>query len=328
MTTNPLGTLQAVNIRDIWQGEASHFTPWLALPANLETLGETLAMSLEPVGTETPVGPFFADIVCRNLNDSSTVLIENQLERTDHRHLGQIFTYAAGLDAVTIIWISPQFTEEHRAAIDWLNRITLDNFSFFAVEIELWKIGDSPPAPKFNIVAKPNDWTRAIRRKRPAAIGNDDENESSELGLQKLAFWEGFKNYLATVGSPVRCQTPSHHHWIWHSIGRSGVALCSVILSASKRTANTQLVRANLVIHDDFSGERMQKLQALEPAFAAATREAVHFEINSNTNNRSKLFVQRQGNWSDPAMAAELYAWLDEKHRAILSVIKPHLTTI
>ena len=180
---NPLGTLESVYIRDVWQGESLHFTPWLAQLENLERLGVALSMALQPVGTETPVGPFYADIVCTNLNDGSTVLIENQLERTDHKHLGQIFTYAAGLDAVTIIWISPQFTEEHRAAIDWLNRITLDNFSFFGVEIELWRIGNSPPAPKFNIVAKPNDWTRAMRRNRPDTDSGSGGGDSSELIL-------------------------------------------------------------------------------------------------------------------------------------------------
>ena len=231
---NPLGTLESVNIREVWQGEASHFTPWLAQPENLGRLGDALAMSLEPVSTEAPVGPFYADIVCTNLNDSSTVLIENQLERTDHRHLGQIFTYAAGLDAVTIIWISPQFTEEHRAAIDWLNRITLDKFAFFGVEIELWRIGNSPPAPKFNIVAKPNDWTRAMRRKQPEVGPGGTQNPSTDLKLRQLAFWEGFQDYLAQEKSPIRCQKPSPWQGMWHSIGRAGVALCTNVTAPTK----------------------------------------------------------------------------------------------
>jgi hypothetical protein len=98
-------------------------------------------------------------------------LIENQLERTDHRHLGQLLTYAAGLNAVTIVWIAERFTEEHRAALDWLNEITGEGTDFFGLEIELWRIGDSPAAPKFNMASKPNDWSRKVTR----AAGQDGE---------------------------------------------------------------------------------------------------------------------------------------------------------
>ena len=119
-------------------------------------------MELELEAQETDVGQFRADILCKNTDDRSWVLIENQLERTDHRHLGQILTYAAGLHAVTICWIAESFADEHRATIDWLNEISDDKFQFFGLEIEVWKIGDSPPAPKFNVVSRPNDWTRGV----------------------------------------------------------------------------------------------------------------------------------------------------------------------
>lgn len=323
---NPLGTLESVNIREVWQGEASHFTPWLAQPDNLERLGEALAMKLESVSTETPVGPFYADIVCSDLNDNSTVLIENQLERTDHRHLGQIFTYAAGLDAVTIIWISPQFTEEHRAAIDWLNRITLDKFSFFGVEIELWKIGNSAPAPKFNIVAKPNDWTRAMRRKRPDSGGATNPATITDLRLNQIAFWEGFQDYLVNKNSPVVCQKPGPRHWMWHAIGRSGLALSSIITSTTKSAASE--IRAEFVIHEDLTGSRMEALRNLEEELRKATGEDIYFESNVGSANRSKFYVSRIGDWSKPEKQEEIYQWLDNKHRAILQVIKPLLPKI
>lgn len=322
----PLGTLESVNIRDVWQGEASHFTPWLAQTENLERLGEALAMSLEPLGTETPVGPFYADIVCRNLNDASTVLIENQLERTDHRHLGQIFTYAAGLDAVTIIWISPQFTEEHRAAIDWLNRITLDNFSFFGVEIELWRIGNSPPAPKFNIVAKPNDWTRAMRRKRPDGGVGGTQLASTDLRLNQMAFWEGFQDFLTTANSPYTCQKPGPRAWMWHSIGRAGIALCTIVTSPAKGTGAE--IRAEFVIHEDLSGQRMDALRNLEDELRAETGEDVYFESNADEANRSKLYVRREGDWTKPENQQAIYQWIDGKHRALLKILKPRLQKI
>lgn len=131
-----LGALKRIDVRNIWQTEAYHFTPWLA--QNLDILAETLDMELEIEAQEKNVGPFRADILCKDTLDNSWVLIENQLERTDHTHLGQLMTYASGLQAVTIIWISTHFTEEHRSALDWLNTITDDNFTFLALK---WSFG-------------------------------------------------------------------------------------------------------------------------------------------------------------------------------------------
>jgi hypothetical protein len=111
---------------------------------------------------EANVGPFRADIVCRDDDTGARVLIENQLDRTDHAHLGQLLTYATGLEAATIVWVARSFTSEHRATLDWLNEITDDKFNFFGLEVELWKIGDSPVAPKFNVVSSPNEWSRTV----------------------------------------------------------------------------------------------------------------------------------------------------------------------
>ena len=162
MTKQPLGRLTRVDLRDIWTSEAIDFTPWLAQPENISILGDTLGIDLELEAQEKAVGPFRADILCKDIGTDSWVLVENQLERTDHTHLGQLLTYASGLQAVTIVWIAARFTEEHRATLDWLNKITDESFRFLGLEVELWRIGDSPAAPKFNIVSKPNDWSRSV----------------------------------------------------------------------------------------------------------------------------------------------------------------------
>ena len=159
-----LGRLERVELREVWTTEDQDFTPWLAQETNLAVLSETLNMELVAEGIEQGVGPFRADILCRDTMDDSWVLIENQLKRTDHTHLGQLLTYAAGLQTVTIIWVAATFTDEHRAALDWLNEITDERFRFFGLEIELWQIGDSPAAPKFNVVSKPNEWTRSVSK--------------------------------------------------------------------------------------------------------------------------------------------------------------------
>lgn len=136
-----LDRLQQLDVRNAWVNEASEFTPWLARQENLDLLGETLGLSLEPESVEQEVGSFRADIVCRDTNVESTVLIENQLVSSDHDHLGKLLTYAAGLNAKTVIWVVTQIRDEHRAALDWLNAITPDDYRFFGLEIELWRIG-------------------------------------------------------------------------------------------------------------------------------------------------------------------------------------------
>src|SRR5204862_230509 len=109
------------------------------------------------------------DILAKEADTERWVIIENQLTPTDHGHLGQLLTYAAGLEARTIIWIAEEFREEHRAAIDFLNRATTEEFAFFGVKIELFRIGDSQLAPDFSIVAKPNDWSKRTQSAKQAA---------------------------------------------------------------------------------------------------------------------------------------------------------------
>lgn len=217
MTTAELGRLERVALRNIWTTEAQDFTPWLAQEANLAVLSETLNMDLETAGQEESVGPFRADILCRDTLDDSWVLIENQLERTDHTHLGQLLTYAAGLQTVTIIWVAATFTDEHRAALDWLNEITDERFRFFGLEVELWKIGNSPAAPKFNIVSRPNDWTKTTRR---AATG-----EISESSLQNQRFWDQLDRHLEEKDSKVRVRTLRTLPWTAYRFGRTGFHL-------------------------------------------------------------------------------------------------------
>lgn len=199
---NLLGRLERVPLRQAWASEARDFTPWLATTENLQLLGEAVGMSLEVEAQEHSVGPFRADILCRNATDGSWVLIENQLERTDHSHLGQLLTYAAGLDAVAIIWIAERFTDEHRAALDWLNDKTPEGIGFFGLEVELWRIGNSALAPKFNVVCKPNAWTRTLEQGR----------RNPELSEMCRDYWAGVLTALAPSGilvaeaQPVRKQ--------------------------------------------------------------------------------------------------------------------------
>ena len=207
-----LGRLTKVPLRDFWEGEASDFTPWLADEKNIGLLGETIGVELEVEAQERNVGPFRADILCKDTVTDSWVLIENQLERTDHSHLGQLLTYAAGLEAVTVVWIAERFTDEHRAALDWLNEITDEGFSFFGLEIELWRIGDSPMAPKFNMVSHPNDWTKTVSRISPTG-------ELTATNQLYLEYWTGLRDLLEQRDGVLNPKTPSvaklDRLWTW-----------------------------------------------------------------------------------------------------------------
>lgn len=189
-----LGRLEPVPLREAWPHEAGNFTPWLAQPENLSLLAEAVGMVLELEAVEKPVDTFSADILARDVSNDRWVLIENQLESTDHSHLGQILTYAAGLNAETVIWLARDFREAHRAAIDYLNRISSSEYNFFGVQIELLRIGASAFAPRFNIVAKPNDWSKGIATKAAA--------RADVAGTQSRwqDYWDGYFKYATSVG--------------------------------------------------------------------------------------------------------------------------------
>lgn len=181
-----IGSLIPVDLRLAWAHEANDFTPWLA--SNLDRLRAAVGIDLVLEGTEVTVGPFSADILATDALTNERVLIENQLEQADHAHLGQILTYLAGLDARSVIWIAKAFRDEHLSAVRWLNNNTMDDFSFFAVEVSAVRIGDSPVAPLFSVVEKPNDWDRQLHQAAPGI----QEDKPSRLAKE---YWE--KAFLA-----------------------------------------------------------------------------------------------------------------------------------
>jgi hypothetical protein len=224
MGESDLGRLAPVDLREIWISEAAGFTPWLAREENIALLGDAIGIDLEVEAQEKDVGPFRADILCKDTARDTWVLVENQLERTDHVHLGQLLTYAAGLNTVSIVWIAKKFTEEHRAALDWLNEVTDERIRFFGLEVELWRIGSSPIAPKFNVVCKPNDWSKEISG-GAATAAREDLTDAKKLQLE---YWQAFRNFLQSQGSFLKPQKPLPHHWLVIALGRSGFILSAV----------------------------------------------------------------------------------------------------
>ncbi len=213
-----LSKLEPVPLREAWKHEAGEFTPWLAERENLEALAQALGLSeLELVATEHWVGDFKLDILCTDGDDQ--VVIENQLDETDHKHLGQILAYAAGVGARKVIWVAKSFRPEHKAALEFLNDNSTEGLSFFGVQIELWRIGDSPLAPKFEVVAQPDNWTKTGREQARAA------SSASPTKQLQQKFWTALVGHLAKTAPQIRPQKPRPQHWLNNTIGRSGFHL-------------------------------------------------------------------------------------------------------
>ena len=185
---NNLGKLKKVDLREVWEHEATSFTRWLSQEENLDHLGEELGISIKLLKTEAEVGGFNVDILAEEEGSARKIIIENQLETTDHDHLGKLLTYASGTDANVIIWIFREIRDEHRSAIDWLNEHTDENIDFFAVKMELWQIGESLPAPKFQIVSNPNNWAKIAKT-------NTEQSKLTPTKLYQFELWNKFKEF-------------------------------------------------------------------------------------------------------------------------------------
>lgn len=313
-----LGRLERVELREVWESESAHFTPWLAQEANIKVLADAIGLDLEVEAQEKNVGPFRADILCKDTATGAWVLIENQLERTDHTHLGQLMTYAAGLDAVTIVWVSSQFTEEHRAALDWLNRITDEKFNFFGLEIELWRIGSSAVAPKFNLVSQPNNWGKRVTE------GAHTAGELTEKRQLQLEYWTAFRAFLAERSPGLRTTSPRPQHWLGVSLGRSGVSLAAVASrwDSVRQTYATNELRVELVLDGSDAKAFYQTLEVQKVDIEAALGESLTWCAAENTRT-CRVFVQTTVNLDDRSDWLRQHGWLRDKLEAMKRVFSP-----
>ncbi|EMY69843.1 DUF4268 domain-containing protein [Leptospira vanthielii] len=213
-----LGKFIKIDLREFWPDEAKSFTPWLSKQENLVVLSDEIGIDLELEGIEVHIGNYKADIVCRDISNDQKIIIENQLEKSNHDHLGKIITYASGIDAFTIIWICSLITEEHRQAIDWLNQNTIEDIRFFAIEIELWQIDQSNPAPKFNIICKPNEWVKSSKDLKI----NKTLTETKQI---QLDYWNFIIDYFKKNKTTLSLRKPRPQHWYSLSLGKSKYSL-------------------------------------------------------------------------------------------------------
>ena len=210
-TPMEFGELTNVELRSVWPNEADDFTPWLS--DNIDRLADVIGIPLESDGVEVAVRQFSADVLAHNPADGSRVLIENQLEGSDHRHLGQILTYLAGLEAQTVIGVAREFDEAHLSAVRWLNDHTAEPFAFFAVRVRVLRIADSPYVPVFEVVERPSQWDRHLRSQAADSI--------SELSQFRHDFWAYHADRYPDDGVPLGTSTSS----AWISVEASGLII-------------------------------------------------------------------------------------------------------
>lgn len=234
-----LGLLKEIkDLRDIWPHEALDFTPWLAEENNLLLLADAVGLEITLDETESSVGDFNVDIYATETGTERKIIIENQLEDTNHDHLGKLITYASGKGADIVIWIVKRAREEHRAAVEWLNNHTDENISFFLLEIKLYQIGNSDPAVKFEVIEKPNNWAKEVKK----------QSSSDPARQFRLEYWTAFNDYAFTkpaFSQNFKRRKPSTDHWMSLSLGSSAYHLD--ILTLKKRNA----VSVELYISDD-----------------------------------------------------------------------------
>ena len=209
-----IGKLKEVDIRELWKHEQYDFSEWLSKKENIENLNEILGLTLIDISKETYVGSYRCDLFAKDETTGIKVIIENQLEISNHDHLGKIITYASGLDAKVVVWIVKEAREEHRSAIEWLNNNTNSNVNFFLIEIHAYRIGESDPAPMFQVVEQPNDFI-----KNNKSTNRDESMNKSQS--QRIEFWNQFNNVVIERGKPFNIRKATTDHWYNVAIGTS-----------------------------------------------------------------------------------------------------------
>lgn len=243
-----LGKLTEVNIRELWRHEQYDFSEWLSKDENLEMLSDEIGLTLTDISKEVFVGSYRCDLVAKDETSGIKVIIENQLEATNHDHLGKLITYASGLDANVIIWIVKEAREEHRSAIEWLNNNTNKDISFFLMEIHAYKIEDSVPAPKFVIIEKPNDFVKTAN----ASINN---RELSKSQAERLNFWNRFNEVLISKNKPFNVRKATTDHWYDVALGTSEAHISITLVNKMKSIGIEVYINDNKELFDKLYSE-------------------------------------------------------------------------
>ena len=299
-----LAKLKKVELREAWRHEANDFTRWLAQEENLRLLSDEVGFDIKLVQTEAAVGKFNVDILAEEENTGKKIIIENQLEITNHDHLGKLVTYASGYNAGVIIWIVKGVREEHRRAVDWLNEHTDEEIEFYLVKIELWQIEQSPLAPKFEIICKPNDWAKAVKE-------SVSGGELTETKVKQLEFWNALRDFAKLNNSQLRFQKSNPQHWLSMSIGSSDAYL-SLTINSRENLFGVELYIPN-------NKELYAQLFKQRDVIDRELSEKVEW-MDLPGKKASRIKVSYSGHFEDEGKWETAFSWLlgvTEKFRTI-----------
>ena len=318
MTTPNLAKIERVDLREAWPNEARDFTPWLA--ENIAELGEALGMDLELQDTEAAVGGYSLDVLATDLNQNRPVIIENQLETTNHDHLGKLLTYAAGYDANVIVWLTRDFRDEHRQALDWLNRRTDKDTEFFGVVVELLKIDGSRPAPQFRTVATPNDW----RQETDASIRGEKQVVSAR-GERYREFFQPLIDTLREKHKFTNVRKAQPQNWYSFSAGYGQRITYGANFTGQKQA------RVEAYI-DDGNGERnvrlLEDLELHKEEIESALGETLDWQRLDN-RRACRIALDRPGSIEDDAdTMSEIQEWMVKNLFKFKQVFEPRLAEL
>ena len=305
-----LGKLKEIkDLRKVWPHEALDFTPWLAEEDNLALLADAVGLEITVDETESSVGDFNVDIYATETGTDRKIIIENQLEDTNHDHLGKLITYASGKSADIIIWVVKRAREEHRAAIEWLNNHTDENIAFFLLEIKLYQIGNSDIAVKFEVIEKPNDWSKEIKR---------NTNNSPTLQA-RYEYWMAFNDYAfknANFAKNFNKRKASTDHWMTFSVGSSS---CSISLSQIRKY--NHLLVEWYIANDK---ELYKKLYSYKDMIEIDM--GTELEWNELPDKKaSRIIVYKTANFDDTNNWQEQFDWLMDMSLKMKKAFKKHL---
>jgi len=294
-------SLESQEVREYWEHEAQQFTPWIAGEIRAEDVSEledSLGLDLEIIEEEKSVGRYNVDILAEVVDDNRNVVIENQLNPSDHDHLGKSIAYASGVDADIIVWISPRFHDEHRDAIQWLNENSREGVDLFAIRLEVWKIGDSEPAVRLNPVAEPSEWKEKAKR---------SEGELTDTEKLQEEFWTEFRNRIEDRETPLSARKPNPQHWYNNPIGKTGFELAFILNSRDNE------LRAELIIRDNAEAYRqlIDQSQQIEPEFDRKLTWHEPEETRAG-KERSRIVVTKSADVTDQDQWDEYLDWMIE----------------
>lgn len=293
------GKLEKVDLHELWDGGVTDFTPWLSDEENISGIGKALGMELKVQSQEINKEGFRGDILCKDILTDHFVLVGNQLERTDNVHLGQFLSHAARLETETIIWIASAFEEEHRSALNWLNKVSNGSIKFFGIEIEAYKIGESLPAPRFNVVLIPTGWTSQIPK--PAS-----SQKLTEIELLKLEYWHGLKNFMEANFSFVQLLGTPPKSW-FNVAEDKGKYFLSVTINSRESSLNISLNIIGEKANDDF--DKLCEI-AYKDSLVEINQDLRWFKVQANAG--SSVTLKSYADFMEKSDWPNQFAWFKE----------------